>query len=216
MALARLPDSKRDSNTKSSVATCPVEATPPPFGWAFIKYLALPMHDRLNCVTSKQLSYDLLCALILTFNCASGGGALCVTCADDWCNGWAPVAAVPSTPFPLMPFEPFDWGLPGDRFEWHSMVDRMRLGPVSLDCRSSSSSRSSSDELFELSPFFGLYGFTMRSDCGGGRHTKRFRRMPSAPMVRTPAGVMKTDKANEENGENDTDKNHRSEREKQN
>lgn len=117
MALAKLPDSKRDSNTKSSLATWPVLLTLLPlllpllFGCAFIRYFALPIHDRLNCFTSKQLSYDLLCAFILTFNCASGGGgdgddigcALHVICADDSCCVPMPVS-FPLTLFTQIPF----------------------------------------------------------------------------------------------------------------
>lgn len=80
MALARLPDSKRDSNTKSSSVIWPV------FGCAFIMYLALPMLDRLNCVISNKLSLNVLwCAFILLQlnGCCvqCNGGGLHVTCA---------------------------------------------------------------------------------------------------------------------------------------
>lgn len=71
MAFAKLPDSKRDSNTKSSSDMI--------FRCAFTKYFELPTHDRLNCVTSKQFVNDLVdgllafdCALLASGSCCSG------------------------------------------------------------------------------------------------------------------------------------------------
>lgn len=169
MAFAKLPDSKRDSNSKSSFATWPAHW----LGCAFVIYFALPILERLNCATSKQLSYDLLCAFRLVFNWVSGG-ILHVTCAVLSNNGWVLLAMVLLLVLLLlllqhMPFDSGSWLLLCNKVTWLRWLF-FDFEVSSLDFRalftssSSSSLCSSSDELFELSPL-DLCGFIMRLNC---------------------------------------------------
>lgn len=92
MAFARLPDSKRDSNTKSSSDTT--------FRCAFIKYLELPTHDRLNCVTLKQSSNDLYEKLLLCLvlhSASAGAGAALVSIRVEFGDKWVLLTLLLST-----------------------------------------------------------------------------------------------------------------------